>query len=664
MFKYRFNDYIAFNKAANKVSKNAEVVADLVECFSQIMKFAKNNSFTIKEAAGDRKRISQVPRRLKDAEHEVLSQRLGANWPDYRDEQLKKANKAKPGADRKSVMTNAYPTANKNIGADVAGNLKSVFMDQWPVIKAALKAAGVNDPDSLLSMSPQDRQDTISNIDWTNVAVSDIKQQLKSSNLPIIPDEEYKRQYGIAKLKKVRDLAQIGREPNDPQLKQLYQQYTALVQKLNSDPNTKIVGKSQPDRGLEFPVMGAEPSAQDVQSVQRAANDPANAGKLKGSYDDDSIRKTLRHGPEDYDKFLSHRISFGNFIQEAAASDVNLHPDHVYDLLTKQGVEIISDEEAEDTYLTSILGDLASGHAFLPTTKERTWRAAAEKNIGRSAASTGIHHPKDSPAFIQKTTGIMQGVDIGPAGKKLRPKGYLPHEQLPSDSPKDLDDFFVNMERKGIAKPSPEINQYYKDNTADFEEEMMKPARIVAKKYFFNPSDVEEAAQEIAMNMMQHTGLENWRDSEALRMQDAKIHAIRLGFTVQPTRAAEIHLGPKTNNSYDDERVSSMDRYDKETNNIDRGEKLDKVSTQDRDSARNTFTRSLDDIDTTDMPQADAEWVKDIRNNLTQAAKDGDRKAMLDAFNDLKDLASEYPAIQDALDGILAKVSDLDLSNA
>lgn len=133
------------------------------------------------EAAHARKGIAFKAKALDDMEHAVLAQRLAQMLP------------------AKSADYNDFLRRSVRTQGDILGEMK---WEEWEVAKVALELGGVN-PEIITDprTTPAERHALIGKIKWDAVTVPKLKEELGASFQ--VPDD-WKRPFGIAKLKKIK----------------------------------------------------------------------------------------------------------------------------------------------------------------------------------------------------------------------------------------------------------------------------------------------------------------------------------------------------------------------------------------------------------------------------------------------------------------------------
>ena len=129
---------------------------------------------------------------------------------------------------------------------------------------------------------------------------------------------------------------------------------------------------------------------------------------------------------------------------ESVEAPLRLSAQSAYDYLTRYGVEVVSDEEAKDLYLTRILNDLRNNEAFIPSSPRgseadrKRWRDSAARSWGGFLPAARFYDPGNDPGFAQRLSGMTtRGFKMrtNPSGRRV-PYGYNEPEefQWPGDA--------------------------------------------------------------------------------------------------------------------------------------------------------------------------------------------------------------------------------------
>ena len=194
--------------------------------------------------------------------------------------------------------------------------------ENWEVTKAVLELGGV-DPDAVMNATPAQRLALVGKIDWRNISLPRLKAALGPSfRVPA----DWKRQFGIEKLKKIKAAVDAGQTITDPKDQRLLGVWRTLEVQLGDQ------------------ILPADPES--------------HVGLTR-----------LPMNPADRKRF--YRTLTGTNEAVNPGRPLRLSAQSAYDYLTQRyNVEIINDEEAKDLYLTRILQDLKSGTAFVSSSQQ------------------------------------------------------------------------------------------------------------------------------------------------------------------------------------------------------------------------------------------------------------------------------------------------------
>lgn len=243
--------------------------------------------------------------------------------------------------------------------------------------------------------------------------------------------------------------------------------------------------------------------------------------------------------PQDRRRF--YRVLTGT--NESAESPLRLSPQSAYDHLSRYGVDVISDEEAKDLYLSRILQDLKKGEAFIPSSVKgseadrKRWRDSAARSHGGFLPAARMFDPSHTPGVAQFLAGMTTRgfkTRTNPSGRQV-PYAYAePEEFQPSDDMPGVR-YSIDVPSKEIADE--EINSFYRRGTSEaqaaVENELLKPARVAVtwlrnKGWSIDPGRMDDYTQQVVMGMMARTGsVQNWRKNPAFRSATANMLARR-----------------------------------------------------------------------------------------------------------------------------------------
>ena len=417
-----------------------------------------------------RKGVAFKQRSLDDLEHAVFAQRLADKLRDQ-------------GGGSYGDFLHRSVLKQGEVLADMA-------WEGWAVTKRALELGGVN-PDQLTT--PAARVAAVKRIDWSRVTLPRLKAKLGSSFH--VPDG-WKRQFGIAKLKKIKAADEQG-NPLDAR-------------------ERKLLGIW---RRLE---------------VQLAGN------ILPAGPDNDAGRTRMPMSLADRVRLYKTLTGTAN---EAVVTPLQLSPQSAYDYLTRYGVEVISDDEVTNLYLSRILQDLRTGNAFIPSSARgseadrKRWRDSAARSWGGFLAPARSYDPGNTPGFAQWLTGMTtRGFKIrtNPSGRRV-PSGYPEPEE--SGRVGDIPPIRYSIDVPSQEVADERINAFYRSGTAEanaaVQLELVKPARDTLRwlrhtGWEVDPSKLDDYVQQVVMGMMARTGaVRSWRTNPAFRRSTALMLARR-----------------------------------------------------------------------------------------------------------------------------------------
>jgi hypothetical protein len=486
---------------------------------------------------------------------------------------------------------------------EVLGDMK---WEEWEVTKKALELGGIN-PDDLTKTTPAQRLALVGKINWQNVTLPKLKAKLGPAFQ--VPDD-WKRQFGIAKLKNIKATVEKGRPITDPHERRLLGIWRTL-------------------------------------EVQLAGNIlPAGA---KG----DVGMTRLPMSPEDRKRF--YKVLTGT--NESVTTPLQLSPESAYEYLVKYGAEVISDDEAEDLYLTRILNNLKNKEAFIPSfpreseADRRRWRDSAARSWGGFLPAARFYDPGNTPGFAQRITGMTTRgfkTRTNPSGRQV-PYAYPEPEEFQWPDTEDIPSIKYSIDVPSQEVPDEEINAFYRSRTpeanAAVQQELVKPARdalgwLKHRGWDMDPARMDDYTQQIVMGMMNRTAsVPNWRKNIGFRRATASMLARRFASQGWPSekkertgRAAALDTTPASSYGSGEDRFTMM-----------------RASAA---TARQVIQRaiaSLLDTDTSDMGVDEDEFV-DALDSLNDPGK------AMEALDVLDRLATRYakvlPEVRKAVDRI------------
>jgi hypothetical protein len=494
----RFTDFLAFDAAAQAIYDDSHSQRKCRACLARISETARlwPGRFLAEAAKRDsRKGVAFKSKSLDDAEHAVFAQRLANRLP----------TKA-PGGNYGDFLHHSVRSQG-----DVLGDMN---WERWAVTKAALELGGI-DPTILddPNKSPAERLALVSQINWQNVTVPRLKSKLGPSFK--VPDD-WKRQYGIERLKKIKAAVDAGQPITDPQDRRLLGIWRTLEVQLGGD-------EGQPSQ-----ILSAGPK-----------ND---VGMTK-----------LPMGLADRRRFYGALTGTTESVE--GGKPLQLSPQSAYNYLTQYGVDVVSDEEATDLYLTRILHDLKSGNAFIPPSARgseadvKRWRDSAARSWGGFLPAARSYDPGSNPGFAQWAAGMTtRGFKMRTNGSGRRvPAGYSEPEEIGRSS--DVPGIKYMIDAPSQEVPNEEVNAFYRSGTDDanaaVELELMKPARdavlwLRKKGWIDDPERIDDYVQTVVMGMLGRTGaIPNWRANIGFRRTTASMLARRFASQGWPSATKE-----------------------------------------------------------------------------------------------------------------------------
>jgi hypothetical protein len=483
---------------------------------------------------------------------------------------------------------------------EILGEMK---WEEWEVTKKALELGGIN-PNDLTTTTPAQRLALVGKINWQNVTLPKLKAKLGVSFT--VPDD-WKRAFGIAKLKKIKAAVEQGQPITDPHERRLLGIWRTLEVQLGRN------------------ILPAGPKG-DVGLTR------------------------LPMSPEDRKRF--YKVLTGT--NESVTTPLQLSPESAYDHLTNYGVEIISDEEAKDLYLTRILNNLKNKEAFIPSfprgseADRRRWRDAAARSWGGFLPAARFYDPGNTPGFAQRITGMTTRgfkTRTNPSGRQV-PYAYPEPEEFQWPDMEDMPGIKYSIDVPSQEVPDEEINAFYRSGSqeanAAVEQELVKPARdalgwLKHRGWDMDPARMDDFVQQIVMGMMNRTGsVPNWRKNSGFRRATASMLAKRYASQGWPSASKE--------------KTGTLDR----TTGVNRGSGEDRFTMMRASAAtaRQVIQRaiaSLLDTNTSDMGVDEEEFV-DALDSLNDPGK------AMDALEVLDQLAARYanvlPEVRKAVERI------------
>ncbi len=573
-----------------------------------------------------RKGVAFKQHSLDDTEHSVFAQRLAGRLWSKPDE---KGKEPKKPVQQTSPAYGDFLRHSVRQQGNVLGSMK---WDDWGVTKAALELGGMNPKDlSDSPRSPAEFHALIGKINWANVTLPALKAKLGPSFK--VPDD-WKRQYGVERLKKIKAAVEAGQPITGPHEQKLLQIWRTLEVQLGS-------GEGQPSQ-----ILPAGPK-----------NDVGMTKLPMNSTDRTRFYKTLTGNQnEGVDPGLTLQLS----------------PQSAYDNLTKYGVAVMTDEEAKDLYLSRILNDLKSNNAFVPSTPQggeadaKRWRDSAARSWGGFLPAARSYDPANAPGAAQRISGMTTTgfkTRPNPSGRRVPYAYNEPEEfQWPGNSD-EMPGIKYVIDAPSSEVPDEDVNAFYRARTPEansaVENELMKPARdavnwLKSKGWGIDPARTDDYVQQVVMGMLNRTGsIPNWRSNTGYRRTTASMLARRFASQGWPsaTRERTGHLGRG------DDQPAALDTAT--ASNRSGGE--DQFSTMQGGVARartaiQKAIASVLDLDTTNMGDDEEKFVGaiDSLSDPTQAVRAMDVLDRLSARH-----AAALPQVRKAVDRIKGHIEPL-----
>jgi hypothetical protein len=303
-----FADFVVFDDAAVAVyPDDHDGKRHCRECLCRLSETARQYPGMFSEAVAKRdvrKGVAFKSKTLDDLEHGVFAQRLGRRLG-----QQPAATKAKS----KSTSTPAYGDFLRQSVRSQGDVLGDMNWEQWEVCKAAMELGGVDS--SVLAdpkKAPAERLALVGKINWANITLPNVKAKRGPSFH--VPDD-WRRAFGIERLKRIKTAVEQGQAITDPQEQKLLHIWKTLEVQFGGD-------EDQPSQ-----ILPSGPTT-------------------------DVGLTPLPMSPTDRKRFYRTLTGGKNESIEPARATLQLSPQSAYDYLMKYGVEIISDDEAKDLFLS------------------------------------------------------------------------------------------------------------------------------------------------------------------------------------------------------------------------------------------------------------------------------------------------------------------------
>jgi hypothetical protein len=412
-----------------------------------------------------RKGVAFRQKSLDDLEHSVFAQRLADRLP------------TKPAGGNYGEFLHQGILRQGEVLGDIQ-------WDYWDIIKRALELGGV-DPEAITDpkTTPAQRHALVGKINWQNVTLPALKTKLGPS---FKVDGAWKRAFGIAKLNRIKAAVEQGQPVTDQHERQLLGIWRALEVQLGGEG----------DRPSQ--ILPAGPKS-----------------------DVGMTRMPMSHA----DRTRFYKTLTGT--NENVEAPLQLSAQSALSYLTQYGVEVVSDEEITDLYLSRILHDLKTGNAFIPSTARgseadaKRWRDSAARSWGGFLSASMGYDPSSAPGVAQWATGMTtrgHKTRVNPSGRRV-PYAYNEPEEFERSGDVPGIKYVIDAPSSEIADER--INDLYRSGTpeanAAVERELVKPARdavnwLRKQGWIDDPSKIDDFVQDVVMAMMGRSGsVPNWR---------------------------------------------------------------------------------------------------------------------------------------------------------
>lgn len=515
----RFADFVLFDDAAAAIYGDPSSQRNCRECLCRLAETARRHPgrFMAEAARKDvRKGVAFKSKPLDDTEHGVFAQRLADKlW--QKPSETQKGKRAKPQS--RFTDTPAYGDflrQNVQRQGEVLGSMK---WEDWEVTKAAMELGGV-DPAVLgdPTKTPAERLGLVSKINWGNVTLPRLKAKLGASFK--VPND-WKREFGIARLKRIKSAIEQGQSITDPKERRLLGIW----------------------RTSEVQLAGDEGQPKQILPAGQTTDVPSTVFPMSLA---------------DRRRFYS-ALTGTNESADPAQATLQLSPQSAYDLLTsKYGVQVVSDDEAKDIYLSRILNDLRSNNAFVPSSPQgsepdkKRWRDSAARSWGGFLPAARFYDPSHDPGVAQRLSGMTtrgHKTRLNPSGRRV-PYGYNEPEEFQwPDKTEDMPKVKYTIDVPSAEVPDENINAFYRSGTREaaeaVEKELVKPVRdavgsLQRQGWIDDPTKIDDFVQDVVLGMMNRTAaVPNWRDNVGFRRATAMMLARRFASQGWPSQAKE-----------------------------------------------------------------------------------------------------------------------------
>jgi hypothetical protein len=304
---------------------------------------------------------------------------------------------------------------------------------------------------------------------------------------------------------------------------------------------------------------------------------------------------------------------------------LQLSPQSAYDHLTSYGMEVVTDEEAENLYLARILKDLRDKTAFIPSfpkgseADRKRWRDSASRSWGGFLPAARFYDPANSPGFAQWLAGMTtRGFKMrtNPSGRRV-PYGYPEPEEFGRSGEMPGIRYSIDVPSQEISDE--EITAFYRSRTPEaakaVRQELEKPAKDAVswlKRHggIDDSTKVGDYVQDVVLGMLARTGaVENWRKNIGFRRATASMLARRYASQGWPSAAKEKAGGTALDLATGRSRSGGEDQFSR----------IQAGAAKVREVIQKAIAALLD-ADTSEMGEDEAEFV-DALESLNDPAK-------------------------------------------
>ena len=595
----RFDDFLVFDAAATAIYDDPSSQRHCRDCLRRLAEMVRTHpgKFMVEAAArrDARKGVAFKSKTLDDLEHGVFSQRLAQRLWKKPDESQEAKRTRKPS----STGTRAYGDFLRQSVRQQGDVLGDMNWEQWEVCKAALELGGIDpavfdDPNK----TPAERLALVGKINWASVTLPALKAKLGDAFR--VPDD-WKREFGIARLKKIKAAVEQGQPLTDPQDRRLLGVWRTLEVQLGGED-------SQPNQ-----ILPSGPTT-DVGMTR------------------------MPMSPDDRRRFYS-ALTGTNESVALAQAPLRLSAQSAYDNLVKYGMEIISDDEAKDLYLTRILNGLRNNNAFVPSSPQgsepdkKRWHDSAARSWGGFLPAARFYDPSNDPGVAQRLSGMTTRgfrTRLNPSGRRVPYAYNEPEEfQWPADKD-DMPKLKYTIDAPSAEVPDENINAFYRSRTpeaaAAVQQELEEPARdavgwLRKRGWIDDPSKVDDFVQDVILGMMNRTAaVPNWRSNIGFRRTTAAMLARRFASQGWPSAAKE-RTGQMRGGDDEPDPVQTATGSNRQGGE-DQFSRVQAGAARARAAIQKAIASVLD-IDTTAMGDDEAQFVDSIDSlsDPTQAAR-------------------------------------------